>query len=139
MPPSNSVVDAAGPAGSTPQGPPSMPSSNLVVDATGPTGSTPQGGTIDVVFKLGGGRCQTHQQRPPVGLPSMSSSTSARHRRHLQNSVVDAVGPTGSAPQGDRHQRLAATGSHCQYPLSTLPRWPLVDNHYWVCYKQDIS
>jgi hypothetical protein len=55
-----------------------------------PPAASPRGPTIDVVFKLGGGRCQTRRQRSPKGPPSTSSSTL----------VVDAVGPAGSAPRG---------------------------------------
>jgi hypothetical protein len=81
-----------------------------------PPVAPPRGPTIDVFFNLGGGRCR----QCPQG---------ARHRRHLQHrwwtlpdplivpprgppstpsstSVVDAVGPTDSAPQESRHRRL---------------------------------
>jgi hypothetical protein len=65
-------------------------------------------------LKLSGSRYRTHHQRPPENPPSMSSSTSmvdavgptdsaplgARHRHHLQNSVVDAARPAGSTPRG---------------------------------------
>jgi hypothetical protein len=50
--------------------------------------TAPPGAAIDVVFKLGGGRCRTCRQSLPGGLPSMSSS----------NSVVDAVGSISSTP-----------------------------------------
>jgi hypothetical protein len=50
----------------------------------------PRGPSIDVIFKLGGGRCQTHRQHPSGGPPSTSSSTL----------VVDAAGPAGSTPKG---------------------------------------
>jgi hypothetical protein len=43
-----------------------------------------------VTFNLGGGCRRTHQQHPPGGSPSVSSSTF----------VVDAAGPAGSAPRG---------------------------------------
>jgi hypothetical protein len=132
--------------------PPLTSSSTSVVDAAGPIGSTPRAPAIDVISNLGGGRCRTHRKRPQ----------GPHHRRSLQNLVVDAVGPTDSAPQeahhqchlqprwwtlpnppimplGAHHRCLTATGSRCQYPLPTPPRGPLVDYHYWVCYKQDIS
>jgi hypothetical protein len=64
-----------------------------------PPAAHPRGPTIDAIFKLGGGRCRTRQQRTPGGPPSTSSS----------NSVVDAVGPTDSAPQGAHHQRRLQT------------------------------
>jgi hypothetical protein len=88
----------------------------------------PRGATIDVFFNLGGGLCRTCRQRPLGGMPSTSSPTS----------VVDATGPTGSAPQGARHRCLATTGSYCRYPLPTPPRGPLVDYHYWACHKEGI-
>jgi hypothetical protein len=76
-----------------------------------PPAVPPMGHSIDVVFKLDGGRYRTHRQRlqgalhrhrlktrwwtlrdppaaPPRGLPLTSSSTS----------VVDVAGPTGRAP-----------------------------------------
>jgi hypothetical protein len=65
-----------------------MSSSNSVLDAAGPTDSILQGPAIDDIFKLGGGGCRTHRQRPPGGLPMTSLATS----------VVDAAGPTDSAP-----------------------------------------
>jgi hypothetical protein len=50
----------------------------------------PWGPTIDIIFKLGGGRYQTHRQCPQ----------GARHQHLATTSVVDAVRPTGSAPRG---------------------------------------
>jgi hypothetical protein len=85
MPPSNSVVDAAGPTGSTPQGghhrcrlqtrwwtlsdPPTTPSSGSAIDVffnLGPPSTSSS--------KLGGGRCRTHWQRPLGGSASTSCS-----------------------------------------------------------------
>jgi hypothetical protein len=86
-------------AAAPPVGPPSTSFSNSVVDAVGP---------INIIFKLGGGRCQTHQQRPLGGPPLTSSS----------NSVVDAAGPAGSTPQEARHRH------HQQPQWWTLPDQP---------------
>jgi hypothetical protein len=77
-----------------PGGPPSMSSSNSVVDAARLASSAPRGPAIDVVFKLGRGRCPTNQQCHPGGLPSASSL----------NSVVDAAGPGDSATKEARHR-----------------------------------
>jgi hypothetical protein len=117
-------------------GPPSTSSSTSVVEAARPTGSIAQGAHH---------RCRLqHQWRtlpdlpvaPPGALPSMSSSSS----------VVDAARPTGNAPRGptingyfNRHRHRAISDSRCQYLLPTPPRGPLVNYHYWACYKQGIS
>jgi hypothetical protein len=79
------------------RGRPSTSSPNSVVDAAKPIDSAPQGAAIDVIFKLGGRRCRTHQQCPSGGPPSTSSSKlgggrcrtrrqrpRARHQRRLQ-------------------------------------------------------
>jgi hypothetical protein len=78
------------PPAAAPGGSPSTSSSNLVVDAAGPSGSTTSGPAINIIFKLSGGRCRTHQHRPLGGLPSTSSS----------NSIMDTARPVSSATQG---------------------------------------
>jgi hypothetical protein len=112
-----------------PRGPPSTSYSTWVVESAGLTDSAPYRGVH-------------HRRRlqprwwtlpdlpatPPRGpaIDVISNLNGGHCRTHRQR------------PQGARHQCLAATGSHCQYPLPTPPRGPLVDYHYWACYKQDI-
>jgi hypothetical protein len=151
-PSSTSVVDAAGPADSAPQG--ACHSSTLMVDADGPTDSAPLGPTIDVVFHISGRHCWTRHQHPPRGPPSTSSSisvvdadrpASSAPRGPTINIIFNLGGgrcqthPVGSAPQGARHRRLATSGNRCQYLLPTPIRGPLVNYQYWTCYKQGIS
>jgi hypothetical protein len=57
-----------------PRGQPLTLSSNLMTDAVGRPSSASQGPSINVIFKLGGERCQTRRQHP----------SGARHRRHRQ-------------------------------------------------------
>jgi hypothetical protein len=89
---SNSLVDAARPADSAPQG----AAINVVFKTQWrtlpdpPAAPPPRGPTIDKIFKLSGGRSRTHWQCPPGGSPLTSSS----------NSTVDAAGTAGSAPRG---------------------------------------
>jgi hypothetical protein len=109
------------------------------VDAAGPAGSTHQGARHRRRLQTRWWTLSDPPAAPSGGPPSTTSSTSTCHRCHLQNSVVDAAGPADTAPpRGDRHRRLTASGSRCQYPLPTPPTGPLVDYHYWACYKQDI-
>jgi hypothetical protein len=138
---STSVVDTGGPTDSAPKGPPSTSSSNSMVDATGATGSASRGppstspsnsvvdaarhahnvsrgAVIDIVFKLGGGRYRTYQQRPLGHLRTTSFS----------NSVVDAVRPASSATQGGHHRRCLQTQSWTlPDPTTTPPGGPAID------------
>jgi hypothetical protein len=78
----------------------------------------PKGPAIDVVFKLGGRRCQTHRQRPPGGPPSTSSSIL----------VVDAVGPDDSASQGACGGCFSALIVDAPGSIATTPpREPAID------------
>jgi hypothetical protein len=119
---STSVVATVGNPDSNPQGARHRRLQTPVVAATGPTASTPRGPAIDVfklrwwplleiptatlrgaainIFNIGGGRCQPCRQHPPGGLPSTSST-----------SVVAAVGPAASTPQGACHRRLPKHGN----------------------------
>jgi hypothetical protein len=89
------------------------------------------GSTIDAIFNIGGGRCQTHRQRPLEGPPSTSFSTS----------MVDAAGPTidvfnigggcyrtrWQRPQGARHRRLLQPWWWMLLdPLAERPRGPAI-------------
>jgi hypothetical protein len=116
---STSVVDAAGPAGSAAR----RPAIHIILKLGAGHYRTcqqrpPRGATIDVVFKLGGGRCRTRWQYPLGGLPSTTSSTS----------VVDTVGPTGSAPQGPQHRyRLQTRWWTLPDPPTTPLGGPAID------------
>jgi hypothetical protein len=165
---STSVVDAAGPTGSAPQGvhhrrllqprwwtsldssttPPRgarhrrclQPRWWTLLD---PSTAPPRGSTIDVVFKLGGGHCQTQQQRPPprgVAIDIVSNLGGRCCRTHRQHplwappsmtsstSVVDTAGSAGSAPKGARHRcHLQPRWWMLSDPPAAPPRWPAIN------------
>jgi hypothetical protein len=138
---SNSVVNTAEPTDNAPQGvrhrrhlqsrwwtlpePPAMP---------------PRAPAIDVVFNLGGGHCRTRWQHPQrahhqrhlqprwwmISDPLAAPPRGPCHQRRLQNSVPDAVGPTGSAPRGPTIDIILNLGGGCrqthwQRPLGGPP------------------
>jgi hypothetical protein len=129
---STSVVDAAGPTGSAPQGvhhrrllqprwwtsldssttPPRgarhrrclQPRWWTLLD---PSTAPPRGSTIDVVFKLGGGHCQTQQQRPPP--------QGGRHRHRLQPWWSMLPNPPATPPMGPTIDDVFnLSGGHCR-------------------------
>jgi hypothetical protein len=143
---SSLVVDAARLAGSVPQGgrhrrllqpqwwtlpdPPAAPRHRCLLQPRwstllDPPTMPPRGPTIDVIFNLNGGRYRTHRQRPQ-GVPPLTYSTS----------VVDAAGPTGSAPQGARHQRRLQPRWWTMLDLPAAPpRGPAIDV-YFNCHRR---
>jgi hypothetical protein len=90
----------------------------------------PRGPAIDIFFNLGGGRYQTRRQRPSRGPPSTSSSIS----------VAATTRPAGSAPRGaaiDVFFNLG--GGHCRTHRQHPPLGTAIDiffnlgvGHYWT-------
>jgi hypothetical protein len=77
-----------------------------------PPAAPPRSPTIDDISNLGGGHYRTHRQHPQ----------GARHQRSLQNSVVDAIGPTGNTPRGST---INVVFKPWWWTLPDLPATPL--------------